>query len=899
MSLRVNYNPASVRTHQHLAAADRAVARTLERLSSGQRINRSSDDPSGMVSANAIRHNLEGITQASQNIEEGVSMLQSADGAMDTISSLLIRLRSLALSAANEGANGAAQLKALQSEFDEAARSITRVAQQARYGTIPLLDGTLSNLTLADSAKTEWSDASWDATRLPGGLKEGTTLDIAPPAQTRSTVSAKFYGNPPLSTAIQGLNQNGNVLDNVAGRTVTITGPLGGPQVYTLAANTTLGEFVAQVNSTTQTTGVRASYDAARGELDVATVGPGTVTLAAQDMTITGTTNIGFLDGNTAGINPFMAATGDHQRERFEVVLSTGALPTAPFPARTTALSGLRQNGTTLTVAGGEQVTITGSRGTSVITLPSGVTVGDFVDLVNLQTSTTGARASYDANSGSLAVENIAFGAGTLNVSGPDLTGGGNIGLLNPNTTTATSNPFRSPRDTFAVTLSKPGSGAPMSATDLVAGLAQSIGGPAGAPFAQVAGKRFTIFGNGESASMDLLANQSAADVAAHLASVAGGTFVASSGLLTIGAANMTVTAGTSWHQIAGWATANTAWTTAINGTTMTTTNGVINDSYALSGTSIQDVLDFVNQHGTDLGTSASFNAGTGALTLTSLKGPIHLTSDDLTGVGLNEGLLDRNVIDPLDTGGTRTVTGYNATVDLTWTDELGNLHTVPLSQLPGQGDGLVFANLNAGPGSGPPFSLWEAGAFRITAADSSAGTMGLTATAATTTRESSRLSRTWIQTGGFTGQRVNVEIRDMRAGALGRSAMQAELMGGAVTGTLLTQRGYDSIDDLVREQALVDGDSQLAIHVIDAAIDEVSTARGRTGALQANSLESTLESLRIAIQNLTDSESRIRDTDFAQESADFARNNIIYQAATAMLAQANQVPQTVLGLLK
>ncbi|MCK6489827.1 MAG: hypothetical protein L6R48_16150 [Planctomycetes bacterium] len=123
--------------------------------------------------------------------------------------------------------------------------------------------------------------------------------------------------------------------------------------------------------------------------------------------------------------------------------------------------------------------------------------------------------------------------------------------------------------------------------------------------------------------------------------------------------------------------------------------------------------------------------------------------------------------------------------------------------------------------------------------------------------------------------------------------------MGGAVTGTLLTQRGYDSIDDLVREQALVDGDSQLAIHVIDAAIDEVSTARGRTGALQANSLESTLDSLRIAIQNLTDSESRIRDTDFAQESADFARNNIIYQAATAMLAQANQVPQTVLGLLK
>lgn len=899
MSLRVNYNPASVRTHQSLVAADRLVARTLERLSSGERINRSSDDPSGMVSANAIRHNLEGITQASQNIEEGVSMLQSADGAMDSISALLIRLRSLALAAANEGANDAAQFKALQNEFNEAALSITRVAEQARYGTIPLLDGTLSNLTLSESAKTEWADASWDATRLPGGLKEGTDLAISAPAQTRSTVLAKFYGNPPLSTPIQGLNQNGTVLDNVAGRTVTITGPLGAPTVYTLNAATTLGEFVAQVNSTSLATGVRAAYDAAKGEMHVATIGPGTVTLASQDMTLTGTTNIGFLDGNTAGVNPFQAPTGDFQRERFEVVLSTGAVPSAPFPNRATALSGLRQNGTPLTVAGGEQITITGSRGSSVITMPAGVTVGDFVDLVNLQTSSTGARASYDPDSGALAIENLAFGAGTLNVASPDLSGGGNIGLLDPDTTSAVSNPFRSPRDTFAVTLSKPGSGGAMSASDLVGGLAQSIGGPAGSPFAQVAGKHFTIFGNGDSASLELQSNQSASDIAAHLASIAGGTFVPSTGVLTIGAANMTVTAGTSWHQIAGWATANTAWTVTINGSTMTSTNGVVTDNYGMSGTTIQDVLDFVNLHSADLGTSAAFNAGTGVLTLSSTKGPIHLSSDDLTGSGLNEGLLDRNVIDPLDTGGTKTVTGYNATVDLTWTDELGNLHTVPLSQMPGQGDGLVFANLNAGPGSGPPFSLWEAGAFRVTAKDSSAGAMGLVATAATSAREAQRQSRTWIQTGAFGGQRVNVEIRDMRAGALGRSALQAELAGGAVTGTLLTQRGYDSIDDLVREQALVKGDSQLVIHVIDAAIEEVSTARGRTGALQANSLEGTLESIRVAIQNLTDSESRIRDTDFAQESADFARNNIVYQAATAMLAQANQVPQTVLQLLR
>ena len=75
--------------------------------------------------------------------------------------------------------------------------------------------------------------------------------------------------------------------------------------------------------------------------------------------------------------------------------------------------------------------------------------------------------------------------------------------------------------------------------------------------------------------------------------------------------------------------------------------------------------------------------------------------------------------------------------------------------------------------------------------------------------------------------------------------------------------------------------------------------AAGKVGSLQANSLESTLESLRQALENLGDSQSRIRDTDFAQESAEYARSNIIYQAATSMLAQANQVPQTVLQLLR
>ena len=86
---------------------------------------------------------------------------------------------------------------------------------------------------------------------------------------------------------------------------------------------------------------------------------------------------------------------------------------------------------------------------------------------------------------------------------------------------------------------------------------------------------------------------------------------------------------------------------------------------------------------------------------------------------------------------------------------------------------------------------------------------------------------------------------------------------------------------------------------LIDAAINEVSNARGTLGSFQKNTLESNLRNLRIASQNLTASESQIRDTDMAEEMSEFTKNQILVQAGTAMLAQANQMPQTVLQLFQ
>jgi flagellin len=91
---------------------------------------------------------------------------------------------------------------------------------------------------------------------------------------------------------------------------------------------------------------------------------------------------------------------------------------------------------------------------------------------------------------------------------------------------------------------------------------------------------------------------------------------------------------------------------------------------------------------------------------------------------------------------------------------------------------------------------------------------------------------------------------------------------------------------------------AQAAIDTIDTAIKAVSTTRANLGAVQ-NRLEHTVANLGVSVENLTASESRIRDVDMAEEMVNYTRNNILSQAGTAMLAQANQMPQSILQLLR
>ena len=172
-------------------------------------------------------------------------------------------------------------------------------------------------------------------------------------------------------------------------------------------------------------------------------------------------------------------------------------------------------------------------------------------------------------------------------------------------------------------------------------------------------------------------------------------------------------------------------------------------------------------------------------------------------------------------------------------------------------------------------------------------------------TRESSdNVLRFQIGANGGLDQRASLFVANMGAGALGftdinNTAWTIRDLGNSTTGAGTAARGGEAVTETNHGVSiLTQNGSNAAIAVIDAAIDSVSAQRAGLGALQ-NRLESTLNSLGVARENLTAAESTIRDVDMAAEMMRFTQNNILTQASQAMLAQANQIPQGVLQLLR
>jgi flagellin len=147
VGIRINTNMGSLNTQRHLMRATARVSRSMERLSSGLRINRAADDAAGLAISEGLKSDIRALDVVTRNAADGISVVQTADGALDEVSNILIRMRELAMQSANGTVTNDQRLH-LDAEFQTLIQEITRIGEGTEFNGMKLLDGSAGVLSL-------------------------------------------------------------------------------------------------------------------------------------------------------------------------------------------------------------------------------------------------------------------------------------------------------------------------------------------------------------------------------------------------------------------------------------------------------------------------------------------------------------------------------------------------------------------------------------------------------------------------------------------------------------------------------------------------------------------------------------------------------------------------------
>lgn len=214
----INTNMSSLVSQKNLSHSRNALGTAMERLSSGMRINSAKDDAAGQAIANRMNSQIKGMAQAQRNANDGISMIQTTEGALNQINNNLQRVRELAVQAASD-TNDVADRESIQTEITERINEIDRVAKSASFNGIKLADGTNTSLQIQIGANTEAEDS------ITISLTDGTTAglsvdDLAAGAVTDSitayaTIDAVDDALKTVDTARSNLGATLNRFDSV------------------------------------------------------------------------------------------------------------------------------------------------------------------------------------------------------------------------------------------------------------------------------------------------------------------------------------------------------------------------------------------------------------------------------------------------------------------------------------------------------------------------------------------------------------------------------------------------------------------------------------------------------------------------------------------------------------
>ena len=294
--LTINTNIASLNAQQNLNSSQNALNTSLERLSSGLRINSAKDDAAGLAISSRMTSQINGLNQAAQNANDAISMSQTAEGGLSTATDLLQRIRQLAVESAN-GSNSASDRQSLQQEVSQDQQELTRIANTTQFNGQNLLDGSLTAVQFQVGANSNQT--------ISFGIASAKASDIGNYQASSSTAA----GSSQVATAAAAAAAN----NGVAAQTLTVAGN-GTSSPVTVAAGASAFTIAGSVNAATSTTGVTATAQTNAKLSGLATAGTVTFNLYGSNTTAVGiSATVGSttdLTSLAAAINTQSAATG-------------------------------------------------------------------------------------------------------------------------------------------------------------------------------------------------------------------------------------------------------------------------------------------------------------------------------------------------------------------------------------------------------------------------------------------------------------------------------------------------------------------------------------------------------------------------------------------------------------
>ena len=932
--MRIQHNIASMNAYRNYNNNTRALSKNLEKLSSGYKINRAGDDAAGLAISEKMRAQITGLNAAQKNVKDGVSLVKTAEGAMQEIQDMLNRMDYLATQSANGTYDNEVDRANLQKEVDNLKTEINRIADSANFNGIKLLDGSLDETIKAQDAVTE--TVTVDPTKENAlTFESGKLADVGQVLGTNTVLhneangdngtefsvdfhNFKFNGGKGNSMTMKmgdstitltATEDHGNVegadLVNAFlganGYEISVDGKkvdtLDGMQIKGQTFNVAKGDHDYRLTFT-QKTAPASKADEINGSMEVNISGQVQAKKAEYSFNSTdlGTTTVGgvvTINGNSYTIKNTAAAGATPVAQTWDQVIAD--------MNKEGVVEGYKlsiDNGkiTMTATEAGEKTTPTVSyKGTKAATVTAGGTPDAGV---------TGAAASWTLGTALTTGQSIEIGGQTLTFNTAhadfDIEEGGKKYTVSFDETTnkATITAKENGVDTTAITYKA------ADGTDAMATLAGGADEKKQSHVYDVTGWTdsglgdFTATVNGKAIAVnyDKLNAAGERGVAVldedgndtgYRAVLDGNTLTFTAKVAGLPATANDPTAGEAPKAaVAGGAfqiydTANSAKLTA---------DQIEVEQEGATGGAMQGITEGV--HG-------DFNVSTTAIQNVTAGGSDRLAS---TFFDLTE--------DMVADGATIKI----GTEEYTFSTDEKQINDATANYVDARGDLATIAKALTEKAKGN--QVWTVGhdGSRITLtetvehgglADNLDYNQGAKFEFDLSTKEGIEKSLGFVGAGSYTKENVVSEATEggkaltLQIGDTSDDYNQMKVSVGDMHVSAMKTTNEEtgestSIADI--DISTQDGAAK-AVDVIKNAINYVSSVRGDLGAIQ-NRLEHTQNNLSVMAENIQDAESTIRDTDVAEEMMSYVKNNILVQSAQAMLAQANQLPQGVLQLL-